>query len=241
MRPYLIAHRGLANAPENTLPSFEMAIREGIDGFELDVQQTKDAKIVVMHSGSVNLTTDGRGLIKFMTAEEVRSLDAGIKFGWKGIKVPFLEEVLDKFGNSLIEIEIKHGSRFYPNIEERVLKTVKDRKMLEQVKFISFDITAIHKILRLENKTITGLAVIGRPEWYLKILKNLGITWIHVNYRVVGNLEGIHKEGIMVSAGIVNDERIISKMIDIGVDEITSDYPDKLSKFRSGERFTSWT
>lgn len=95
-RPVLIvAHRGVSKfAPQNTIPATEKAIKMGLDFVEIDVRTTKDGRLVLMHNESVDGTTDGKGLIKDLTLEEIKKLDAGYKFRqkFKGTRVPTIEE-----------------------------------------------------------------------------------------------------------------------------------------------------
>jgi len=94
----VIAHRGehLAH-PENTLPAFQAAIDAGADFFELDVRTTADGQLVLMHDGKVDRTTNGTGLVRTMTLDQIRALDAGVKFApeFAGTKVPTFEEALN--------------------------------------------------------------------------------------------------------------------------------------------------
>lgn len=94
----VISHRGehLAH-PENTLPAFQAAIDAGADYFELDVRTTSDGKLVLMHDRTVDRTTNGNGLVREMSFDQIRQLDAGVKFGanFAGVKVPSLEEALN--------------------------------------------------------------------------------------------------------------------------------------------------
>ncbi|MFN7994397.1 MAG: glycerophosphodiester phosphodiesterase family protein [Bryobacteraceae bacterium] len=92
------AHRGEHRAhPENTLPAFQAAIDAGADYFELDVRTTSDGRLVLMHDAKVDRTTNGKGLVREMTFDQVRALDAGIKFGpqFAGTRVPTFEEALE--------------------------------------------------------------------------------------------------------------------------------------------------
>lgn len=93
----VISHRGEhLSHPENTLPAFQAAIDAGADFFELDVRTTSDGYLVLMHDGSVDRTTNGKGKVRDMTFDQIRSLDAGAKFDPKftGTKVPTFEEAL---------------------------------------------------------------------------------------------------------------------------------------------------
>src|ERR1700691_5223717 len=77
-----IAHRGEhLHHPENTLPALQAAIDLGMDYAELDVRTTVDGKLVLMHDPTVNRMTNGKGEVAKMTLEQIRNLDAGIKFG----------------------------------------------------------------------------------------------------------------------------------------------------------------
>ncbi len=94
----VIAHRGAhIHYPENTIPAFEAAIRMGADFIECDVRSTSDGKLVIMHNATVNATTNGAGTVRQMTFEQVRALDAGVKFGaqFAATKIPTFDEVLD--------------------------------------------------------------------------------------------------------------------------------------------------
>jgi len=93
--PLLLSHRGLVrHAPENTLPAFAAAVALGLS-LELDVYQTRDGQLVVIHDTTVDRTTDGTGNVTQMTLAQVRKLDAGKWFHprFAGLRVPTLDEV----------------------------------------------------------------------------------------------------------------------------------------------------
>jgi glycerophosphoryl diester phosphodiesterase len=93
----VISHRGEhLSHPENTLPAFQAAIDAGADYFELDVRTTADGHLVLMHDGTVDRTTNGKGKVHEMTFAQIQQLDAGAKFDPKfaGTKVPTFEEAL---------------------------------------------------------------------------------------------------------------------------------------------------
>ena len=92
------AHRGWRGKyPENTMRGFREALELDIDAIEMDVHMTCDHHIVVCHDADISRTTDKSGRIFFMTLDEIREADAGVKFGeeFKGEKVPTLEEFLE--------------------------------------------------------------------------------------------------------------------------------------------------
>lgn len=85
-----MGHRGAsAYAPENTLEAFELAIKMGADGVELDVHLSRDGEIVVAHDERVDRVSNGSGLIKEMTLSEIKKLDFGVRFeAYRGAKAP---------------------------------------------------------------------------------------------------------------------------------------------------------
>jgi glycerophosphoryl diester phosphodiesterase len=116
-----IAHRGGAGlAPENTLPAFEQAVdRYRTDMLELDVQRTRDGVWVVSHDATVDRCTDGHGQIATLTFTELQRLDAGFRFTpdggatfphrGRGVRLPSLAEVLERFRSQRINVEVKHA------------------------------------------------------------------------------------------------------------------------------------
>ncbi|MBR3221463.1 MAG: metallophosphoesterase [Kiritimatiellae bacterium] len=111
----LVAHRGdAADFPENTLPAFESAVRKGAEMVELDEWRCATGELVVMHDGSVDRTTDGKGRIADLSFGEIRALDAGVRKGaaFAGTRVPTLEEALKVFPKTgiVLNIHCKTGS-----------------------------------------------------------------------------------------------------------------------------------
>ncbi len=128
----LCAHRGDQGlAPENTIPAFVAAAKAGAQQVEFDVQLTKDGKLVIMHDLTVDRTTTGKGYVKDLTFEEIRSLDVGVKYDPKfaGLQVPTLEEALDCLPRNIwINIHIKPGE----GIAAAATKVVADKGRLSQ-------------------------------------------------------------------------------------------------------------
>ena len=117
----VIAHRGSsAEAPENTLPAFEAAVRRGADAIELDVRVTADGAPVVVHDATLDRTTDRIGPLAALTLAELRAVDAGWQFSpdlgrthpYRGgeARVPTLGEVLWTIPKLNILVEIKEPS-----------------------------------------------------------------------------------------------------------------------------------
>ncbi len=107
----LIAHRGFsADAPENTLAAFDLALTNNYPDIEFDVQLSSDGVPIVIHDGSLDRTTNGHGLVKEHTLAQIKTLDAGSWFspGFIGSRVPTLNEVLLRYsGCANLHIELK--------------------------------------------------------------------------------------------------------------------------------------
>ena len=113
-RVLLCGHRGdRLRTPEQTMPAFVEAVRAGADAIELDVQWTKDQRMVLIHDWTVDRTTSSTGTVTEMTYSEIRACDAGSWFGpqFRGAQVPAFEEVLAfaaKHRQLSINVEIKN-------------------------------------------------------------------------------------------------------------------------------------
>ena len=109
-KPSIFAHRGSkANAPENTLAAFELAITHKADAIELDVKLCADGQVVVIHDSTVDRTTDGTGQVRKLSLAALKELDAGSYFdiAFRGEAIPTLEEVLEAVGKRIpINIEL---------------------------------------------------------------------------------------------------------------------------------------
>ena len=155
-RPIVAAHRGIPSlAPENTMASYQLAYDLGADMIETDVKRTKDGHLVIMHDDTVNRTTNGTGRIRDLTLDEIRQLDAGIKFSpaFEGEKVPTFKEYLQAFKGKdiVLLIELKDTG-----IEEQVIKEIEEEDMINQVVLQSFNLDSMIKINKLKPEIPIG-------------------------------------------------------------------------------------
>ena len=93
----IFAHRGAsAYAPENTLEAFRLAMEQGADGIELDVQMTKDGELVVIHDETIGRVSNGNGAVRDYTLEELKQFSVSNHFEqYPDVKIPTLREVLE--------------------------------------------------------------------------------------------------------------------------------------------------
>lgn len=150
MRPLIIAHRGASHlAPENTLTAFRLAKTLGADGFECDVQITRDRHLVVAHDYLTDLKTGVHGNIPDMDFDDLRQLDFG---KWKspefaGEKIPTLEEVLEVAQDfRMVHIELKPYLDRDEEIVDRIIDAVLDAGLEEKAVLTSFEYGALRRV-----------------------------------------------------------------------------------------------
>jgi len=246
----VMAHRGgRALWPENTLYAFEHSLALGVDVLELDVHSTKDGAIVVMHDKTVDRTTNGTGEIQTYTLEGIRALDAGyhwsddddVSFPYRGlgIVVPTLEEVFEAYSTGVrMNIEIKQSE---PSIVVPVCELIRGYGMADRVLIASFDSGTIETF----RTTCPGVATTA-GEGEVKLLYGLSIPflaglyqpeaeavqvpeyWGDIHVLTSRMVNAAHNRGMDVHVWTVNDVDDMQRMLDLGVDGIITDHPDKL-------------
>lgn len=233
-----IAHRGFSGIyPENTMLAFEKAVEVQCDGIETDVQLTKDGVAVILHDEKLDRTTNGSGFIKNYTYLELSKLDAGMKKDHKfsGCRIPTLDEFLDyiKDKNMLINLELKNSIIQYENIEEVVIDKVYKYGIQANCIISSFNHYSMVKCKKLDNSIKTGLLydeILYHPEKYIEYV---GADALHPNFQAVYSkeiVENIKSKNIDINVYTVNEEKDMMNMINLGVDGIITNYPDKLKK-----------
>ena len=153
IRPLVLGHRGAcAHSPENTIASFRRSLDDGADGFELDVQLSKDGVPVVIHDWTVDRCSPGTGAVKDLSSDELVALDVGSWFGtdFASEKLPRLADVLAAFPDAkLVDIELKQEVVKNTGLEEAVLREVKTAGAGERVMFSSFNPFVMRRTARL--------------------------------------------------------------------------------------------
>lgn len=135
-------HRGIkARYPENTLLGMQKALDEHVDMIEFDLRLTRDKVVVLMHDETVDRTTDGTGPVSDYTLEEIKKLDAGIRFSdeFKGLQVPTLKEFCDlisPYPELLLNVEIK--DRTYETVD-LTMAILKEYGLVDRCVFCCFD------------------------------------------------------------------------------------------------------
>jgi glycerophosphoryl diester phosphodiesterase len=211
---------------------------------EVDVRQTKDGHLVLMHDASVDRTTDGEGDVAELTLEQLKRLDGGSWFGeaFNHERIPTLTEAIDLLPDSIqIIIEIKGDSSTYPDIEKKVVALVKARRIESRVILKSFDAEVLDHLRRLAPD-IRRLFVYAVRVPLLDVVIGTGLSRVDVfslpvrylqphSLFVTGSfVEDARARGVGVIAWDVHDEYDMKELIRTGVAGIETDYPDVLRR-----------
>lgn len=231
-----IAHRGASgHAPENTMAAFRLALEQGADAVELDLHQTADGHLVVLHDFSLKRTTGDPRPVRQVRLSEIRKLDAGLWWGkeYRGEHIPTLVEVLELIrGRIAVHIELKKGAPFYPTIEDRLIDLIEQRKAHPWVTVSSFDEKALEALRHRDPKLNLGLLTrLKEPKLILFLAQRLSARSIHISTRrfSLALLRQAHAQGFLVYVYTVNRRVLMKEYMRLGLDGLFTNYPDRLA------------
>jgi len=222
----IFAHRGAAgSAPENTIASFKQAIADGTDWIELDVQESKDGEVVVIHDSDVMKLAGVSPKIWESTTEELQKIDIGSWFdkNFSGEKIPTFKEVLETAkGKVKVLIELKYYGHDVA-LEQKVVDLVESMGMSKEVAVMSLKPAQVEKIKAL------------RPEWKSGILlskvvgdvSKMDVDFLAVNLGMMhpSLIKTTHKAGKKLYVWTADDPLIMFKMLTLGVDGLITNEP----------------
>jgi glycerophosphoryl diester phosphodiesterase len=248
-RPAVFAHRGgAALAPENTLVAFERGLALGADGIELDVRLSRDGSVVVHHDATVDRTTDGSGAVSALSADELARLDAGYRFQGgrgsghpfrgSGIGVPRLADVLSRFRDTRVIIELK---QWRAALALATVDAVRRANAVERVCIGSKWLHGLRTVRQAEPAIATSA---GREE----VRRALYRSWVgwrtsprahYAGFQVPESAEGFkivsprfvdaaHRGGRAVQVWTIDREDDARRLLGWGVDALITNRPDLL-------------
>ena len=231
------AHRGFSGKyPENTMLAFQKAYEAGADGIELDVQLTKDGQVVVIHDEKVDRTTNGTGLVRDYTLEELRKLDASyIYTGEMGFNpIPTFEEYCAWVaGTDLVtNIELKTGVYPYPIIEEKVWELLQKYQLEEKVIISSFNHFSVLRMKELAPSLKYGLL---EESWLLApgaYVASAGVACYHPYHGslTADTVAEVKSHHIEINTFTVNDEDSVRRLRALGIDIVIGNFPDMVKR-----------
>jgi glycerophosphoryl diester phosphodiesterase len=200
-----LAHRGDPRKfPENTLASFRAALDLSYGYLELDINMTKDGIPVVIHDTTINRTTNGSGLVKDYTWEDLQQFDAG-----KGERIPHLRDVLQLAKDrAIVDIELKQSGDMYPGMERAVWEAIQQSGMEDQVFVSSFDHYAIMRMRELAPAIELGLVIYGATPSVFPLMEQLKAKYVAVKYIYLTEdyVRLCESKGLQVIAWTIDDE-----------------------------------
>lgn len=249
--PLVMAHAddtGDGLWPGNTMVFLEGAAGLDVDVLEMDVHMTRDGVLVLMHDETVDRTTSGTGRIRDLTLAELQSLevagnwtqDAGRTYPYrgKGLRVPTLEQVFQRFPGYPMNIEIKQPS---PSLVAPLCRLIREHGKQDEVLVASFHDAAIDEL----RETCPQLATSAGPGDAKRFVAframrltgaispayhafQLPVAYGDITVITPGLVAAAHERRVQVHAWTINDPEQMQHLIDMGVDGILTDRPDIL-------------
>lgn len=251
-----IAHRGGRRIrPEHTLLAYDKALEDGADILELDVHETSDGVLVVMHDATVDRTTSCTGQIKEKTLAELRECDAGYDFTpddgatypyrGTGLVVPTMEEVFDRYPDTPFVIEVKQAD---PPIVDRFVEVIREHGVEDKMTGSAFsdEVLAQLRAAAPEIPTNTGVnetlvfwgysfgeldPEYDPPAEFLQVPTEYNIGDRVVDVLHPGFVPRAHELEMYVHVWTINDEEEMRFLIETyGIDGIMTDDPPLLTR-----------
>ena len=219
-------HRGACGyAPENTLRAFDLAIQQGAQGIELDVQQVGN-ELLVFHDKTLNRITNGTGWVTDFPVPVLRALDAG-----GGERIPLLSEVLALVNQRVcVNIEIKdHQSA--EAVAHLVTHHVQQHQWSYEAFLVSsFDFDQLRRVHNANPAIPLGVLCENSLDEALAFAGEHGAFSMHPSLTCVNEsfVEQAHGAGFKVYVFTVNERADVARMIAWGVDGVFSDVPDQM-------------
>ena len=232
------AHRGArGHAPENTVLAFDMAFDLGAEAIECDVQRTSDGQLVILHDGTVNRTTDGKGLVSALAFAQLRKLNAGRRWGLEQ-RVPTLDETLQlvERRSRTINLEIKGENEAEALATTEAVAPVLSQlegPLRERLLVSSFELPAV-RLLKQQLPWLRIAALYSGREWKPRDMIDqavaMGAEAIHPGVALTTSelIREAHEAGLHVNVWTANRLSTLNRLIGWGVDGLFSDYPERV-------------
>ena len=230
---YIIAHRGSSSAaPENTFAAFDLAVQQGADYIELDVQLTMDQHVVVIHDDTVDRTSNGSGLVKSYTLDRLKKLDAGSWFDsrYANERIPTLQEILERYSQRVgILIEIKHPKRQI-GIEKAVVDIINRFAYSRHIMVQSFDAYSLQRVKAYAPSLRTAFII--KPSAFKLTKRKLTehssfADCLNMKKTMINRwwIDRIHSVGMDVFIWTVKDQKTANRIKTYPIDGVVTDHP----------------
>lgn len=237
-RPLNLAHRGARKqAPENTIPAFQLAERLGADGVELDVLLCATGELVVTHDDDLSIHSNATGSVAATPLSDLKALDFGSHFSkeYTGTQIPTLQEVIDSLSSRMfINIEIKTLSLRPHKIALAVAEVIARNSLYERTLVSSFNPIALRVLFGLDPKIKIGFLYQFRlPLVSIRHLfrgRSMHLEALHPEEHLITPhyMQTALTHSYSVNTWTVNSQQRMRELASLGVDSIITDYPDLL-------------
>jgi glycerophosphoryl diester phosphodiesterase len=229
----IIGHRGAsADAPENTLAAFALAIEQGADGIELDVQLSADGWPVIIHDDTVDRTSNGSGRVSHMTVAQLQALDLGMEQ-----TVATLDELFEAFGPILLyNVELKGSGILDNGLEAAVADRIEAYHLENHVLVSSFDPFCIRRARRHLSRS-TPVALIRESRAMQMAHRLLAAEADHPDYHLVDEayLAWARENNLRVHVWTVDDAAEAQRLVNLGVHGIITNKPAFIKQDLTGK------
>lgn len=231
----ITAHRGSSeSAPENTLSAMLQAIEDGAGYGELDVQESADGVLFVMHDDSLQRTTGMNKMMWEARSDELKQLGAGAWFGksFASEKVPTLEQVMQGVkGRLKLNIELKNNGH-QKQLVEQTVRLIHDNGFANDCTVTSFDASLLKKVKSIDKQIKTGLIVGKKPDDLNALLDSDAYEVLSVAYPLVDAafVRAAYEHRKELYVWTVNDPAVMGQMLDYGVSSIITNRPTQLKR-----------
>ena len=230
-RPLVLGHRGAsADAPENTLAAFRLALAQGADGFELDVWRCGSGEPVVIHDGTTQRTGGEPLAVRAEPLARLRRLDVG---AWKGAahrgeRIPTLAEVLAEFPRALVNVELKSDGTGDPRLAAGVARLL-GGAAAERVVVSSFDYGLLTAFRLLAPAVSVGLLFAADQPWERRVrlgsLLSPGSVHPQASLCTEARIAAWRRAGLAVCPWTVDDPAEVERLARAGVAGLISNAP----------------
>jgi glycerophosphoryl diester phosphodiesterase len=228
---HVTAHRGSSlTAPENSLSAIRQAIDDGADYAEIDVQETADGMLVLLHDTDLMRVAGVNAKIWEVEYGEIRDLDAGSWFSPKyaGERIPTLQQAMDLArGHLRLNIELKYNGHDV-RLAERTAELVRESGFVEECVITSLDSTGLQRVREVAPDIEIGQIVTVSIGDFVKL--DVDFLSINANVATPAQVRRNRAEGLDTHVWTVNDKSSMARMIERGVNNIITDEPALLRR-----------
>ena len=229
----VFAHRGFSgNYPENTMLAFQKAIEVGADGIELDIHESSDGKLVIIHDENLVRTTGIDALVSDLPLRKLTSIRASkTKDDAFETPIPSFEEFCDfaSKGSFITNVEIKTNQIWYQDIEKKAIEMIRSFGLSDRIIFSSFNWISVMRAKALAPDIECGFLYEGQKHERLAYeTKEAGIQYMHPDFALLDDqtVAECKKCNIGLNVWTINTEERMKKLIEWDANSTITNYPD---------------